>query len=58
MTVVGPGLAFTHAYAKAILAMGLDGLHWLDRYPEYDAYAIPADDRSVWTPGMERHLVW
>jgi thiamine biosynthesis lipoprotein len=57
VTVVGPGLAFTDAYATAIFVMGLDGLHWLDAHPEYAAYAITADDRSVWTAGMERYLV-
>ena len=57
VTVVGPRLAFTDAYATAVYAMGLDGLHWLDAQPDYEAYAITADDRAVWTPGMERYLV-
>jgi FAD:protein FMN transferase len=57
VTVVGPGLAFTDAYATAIFVMGLPGLHWLDAYPEYAAFAITDDERAVWTPGMERYLV-
>ena len=57
MTVVGPGLAFTDAYATAIYVMGLPGLDWLDAYPEYAALAITDDDRVVWTPGMERYRV-
>ena len=61
MTVVGPGLAFTDAYATAIYVMGLDGLRWLaadpDRADDYAAYAITDDDRAVWTDGMERYLV-
>jgi len=57
VTVVGPGLAFTDAYATAVFVMGLDGLRWLDAYPEYAAYAITTDDRSVWTAGMEQYLV-
>jgi FAD:protein FMN transferase len=57
VTVVGPGLAFTDAYATAIFVMGLPGLHWLDGQDGYAALAITADDRLVWTPSMERHLV-
>ena len=57
VTVVGPGLAFTDAYATAIYVMGLDGLRWLDAHPDYAAYAVTDDDRVVWTAGMERYLV-
>lgn len=57
VTVVGPGLAFTDAYATAIFVMGLPGLHWLDGHHGYAALAITADDRLVWTPAMERFLV-
>jgi hypothetical protein len=58
--VVGPGLAFTDAYATAVYAMGLEGLGWLAAHEGGDAYAafaITDDDRSVWTEGMERYLV-
>ena len=34
VTVVGPGLAFTDAYATAVYVMGLDGLRWLATEPE------------------------
>lgn len=57
VTVVGPGLAFTDAYATSIYVMGLPGLDWLDAYPEYAALAITDDDLVIWTPGMERYLV-
>jgi thiamine biosynthesis lipoprotein len=57
VTVVGPGLAFTDAYATALFVMGLDGLRWLTAHPEYEALAITDDDRVVWTPGMDRYLV-
>jgi thiamine biosynthesis lipoprotein len=57
VTVVGPGLAFTDAYATALYVMGLDGLHWLAGRPGYDACAITDDDRVVWTAGLERYLV-
>ena len=60
VTVVGPGLAFTDAYATAVFAMGRDGLGWLASNPDttdYAAYAITDDDRTIWTEGMERYLV-
>ena len=57
VTVVGPGLAFTDAYATAVFVMGLDGLRWLADQPGYAAYAITSDDRAVWTEAMEPYLV-
>jgi FAD:protein FMN transferase len=57
VTVVGPGLAFTDAYATAMFVMGLPGLHWLDGHDDYAALAITTDDRVVWTAAMERYLV-
>ncbi len=59
VTVVGPRLAFTDAYATAVYAMGLDGLNWLatERGADYAAYAITDDDRAIWTEGMDRYLV-
>jgi thiamine biosynthesis lipoprotein len=57
VTVVGPALAFTDAYATALFVMGLDGLRWLASRPDHAAYAITAGDRAVWTQGMERYLV-
>ena len=57
VTVVGPALAFTDAYATALFVMGLDGLRWLASRPDYEALAITSDDRLVWTEGMARYLV-
>jgi thiamine biosynthesis lipoprotein len=57
VTVVGPRLAFTDAYATAVFVMGLDGLRWLEGQPGYAAFVITADDRSLWTAGLERYLV-
>ena len=56
VTVVGPGLAFTDAFATAIYVMGLPGLGWLEGEADYAAFVITDDDRSVWTPGMERYF--
>jgi thiamine biosynthesis lipoprotein len=57
VTVVGPSLAFTDAYATAVYVMGRAGLDWLDAQPGYAALAITDDDRVTWAPGMERYLV-
>jgi thiamine biosynthesis lipoprotein len=57
VTVVGPALAFTDAYATALFVMGLDGLRWLESHPDYEALAITTDDQLVWTHGMERYRV-
>jgi thiamine biosynthesis lipoprotein len=57
VTLVGPRLAFTDAYATAVFVMGLDGLAWLEGHPEYAALVITDDDRLVWTAGMEAYLV-
>jgi len=57
VTVVGPALAFTDAYATALFVMGLDGLRWLASHPDYEALAITTDDRVVWTQGIGRYLV-
>ena len=55
--VVGPGLAFTDAYATAVFVMGSEGLAWMDTKDGYAALAITTDDRVVGTPGMEPYLV-
>ena len=57
VTVVGPALAFTDAYATALFVMGLDGLRWLGSQPDYEALAITTDDQVFWTQGMERYRV-
>ena len=57
VTVVGPALAFTDAYATALFVMGIDGLRWLNSRPDYAAHAISADGRAIWTHGMERYMV-
>ncbi len=63
VTVVGPSLAFTDAYATAVHVMGLDGLSWLATRDAdaggaaYAAYAITDEGRAVWTEEMDRYLV-
>ena len=57
VTVVGPGLAFTDAYATAVYVMGLDGLALARRAAGLRGAAITDDGRTVWTHGMDRYLV-
>jgi FAD:protein FMN transferase len=56
VTVVGPDLTWADAYATTAFVMGLDGLGWVTGHPGYDAYAITADNRVVWTEGIDRYL--
>jgi thiamine biosynthesis lipoprotein len=57
MTVVGPSLTYADAYATAAFVMGIDGLAWVADHPGYDAYAITAGERAIWTAGLDRLLV-
>jgi FAD:protein FMN transferase len=54
MTVVGPSLTWADAYSTAAFAMGADGVRWVaTALPGYDAYAITAEHRAVWTSGLD-----
>jgi thiamine biosynthesis lipoprotein len=54
LTVVGPSLTYADAYSTAAFAMGPDGVRWVaTALAGYDAYAITAEQRAVWTPGLE-----
>ena len=54
VTVVGPELTFTDAYATAALAMGLDAPEWLATLPEHEAYVIDAGGHVWWTARIPR----
>ena len=56
VSVVGPSLTYADAYATTAFVMGLDGLAWVAGHPGFDAYAITADDRVIWTPGLDDRL--
>ena len=56
MTVVGPTLALADAYSTAAYVMGGDGVAWVLERPGYDAYAITAGHRAVYTPGFAELL--
>ncbi len=55
VTIVGPDLALADAYATIVFVMGIDGVDWLDRHPDYDAFIITHDDMTYWTPGLDRY---
>lgn len=55
VTIVGPDLTLADAYATIVFVMGLDGLGWLDRHPDYEAFVITHDDMTHWTPGLDRY---
>ncbi len=50
LTVVGPDLATTDAFATAGFAMGEAGIGWVARQPGFGALGITDEGRIVWTP--------
>jgi len=54
VTVVGPDLTWTDAYATAVFVMGLDGLDWIAERAGYEAMAITHDATVLSTPGFAR----
>jgi thiamine biosynthesis lipoprotein len=54
MTVVGPRLTWTDAFATAAFVMGLEGLEWVAGHDDYEALAITFDGECQASPGFER----
>lgn len=54
VTVVGPDLIRTDAYATAALAMGQPARSWLESRAGYEAFAVDADGFGWWTSGYPR----
>jgi thiamine biosynthesis lipoprotein len=52
VTVVGPDLATTDAYATAAFALGSDGPAWTATIRPYEAMTVLDDDRVLSTPGI------
>jgi thiamine biosynthesis lipoprotein len=55
VTVVGPELTDTDAYATAALAMGAGARAWLGALAArtgHHSYVVDADGSSWWTPGF------
>jgi FAD:protein FMN transferase len=55
VTLVGPELTLTDAYATAALAMGLDAPRWLTNLPDHQSYLIDAGGHVWWTEGFIRY---
>lgn len=56
VTLIGPELTRTDAYATAALAMGLDAPGWLNGLADYEAYVIDAGGFGWWTPGLAHYV--
>ncbi len=52
VTVVGPGLTTTDAYATAAFAMGAGAQDWLEELDGYEGLAITGDGDAWHTPGF------
>jgi FAD:protein FMN transferase len=55
VTLAGPELMLTDAYATAAVAMGLDAPPWLESLPDHEAYVIDAGGHVWWTAGFVGH---
>ncbi|MGW6491862.1 FAD:protein FMN transferase [Streptomyces sp. NPDC055056] len=55
LTVVGPRLTMTDAYATAGFARGEGAQEWLESMDGYEAFAVLPDGRSWQTSGFSRH---
>jgi FAD:protein FMN transferase len=52
VTVTGPDLGTTDAFATAAFAMGLEGAAWTARLSGYEALTLLEDGRALRTPGF------
>ena len=57
LTVVGPSLTWTDAYATIAFVLGMDGPAWVADHDGYGALAITTDDRLIWTPVVDELLI-
>jgi len=55
VTIVGPELAYTDAYATAAFAMGHRAPEWLATLANHESYVIDAGGFAWWTPGFVRY---
>jgi thiamine biosynthesis lipoprotein len=49
LTVVGPELTWSDAYATAAFTMGRAGLAWVEGHPGYGAIAVTRDEQLLWS---------
>jgi thiamine biosynthesis lipoprotein len=50
VSIIGPDLGVADALATAVFASGLDHIHWLNDFPEYDLVAVTSDGRILGSP--------
>jgi thiamine biosynthesis lipoprotein len=56
ITVIGPGLALTDAYATAAFAMGPAARDWVESLPGFEAFAITPQGAAWQTSGFPAYL--
>ena len=56
VTVIGPGLTLTDAYATAAFAMGSAARDWVESLDGYEAFAITSHGATWQTTGLRRYL--
>jgi len=56
LTVIGPDILQADVAATAAFAMGREGMYFLERSPELEAYAINAAGMARMTSGLTRYL--
>jgi thiamine biosynthesis lipoprotein len=57
VTVVGPSIADADAFATTIYVMGVDGLVWLQRHPEYGGCVMTWDEQLFSTDLFDEFVV-
>ena len=56
VTVIGPGLTLTDAYATAAFAMGPIARDWVESLDGYEAFAVTPGGQVWQTSGLRAHL--
>ena len=57
VTIVGPSIAEADAFATTVYVMGLHGLEWLERFPQYAGCAMTHEGQMFTTEGFDAYLV-
>ena len=56
LTVVGPDILEADRYATAAFAMGGDGIHFIERMPDFEGYEIDRSGTARMTSGLKKYL--
>ena len=57
LTVIGPNVYEADCFATAAFAMGPEGMHFLAAQEDFEAYAIDADAKALFTNGFEAYTL-